>query len=82
MVIRRDEAYGAVKHLVGLIPPACLMLLGSCFSQENDRLGEVAQSFGQLPPEACPTVTILITGEGQPPWGVYTLRQPAAAVTL
>jgi hypothetical protein len=35
------------------------VLLGSCFCQENDRLGEVAQSFSQLPLEDRPTVKIL-----------------------
>ena len=35
------------------------MLLGSCFCQESDRLGEVAQSFGQLPQADRPAVKIL-----------------------
>jgi hypothetical protein len=56
-------AWATVRPLPSTLPrlheQPFTVLLGSCFCQENDRLGEVAQSFTQLPAEDHPTVKIL-----------------------
>jgi hypothetical protein len=45
--------------LPGLHEAPFTVLLGSCYCQEKDRVGEVAQSFGHLPEGDRPTVKIL-----------------------